>query len=103
MSEKIEAVAVSSEALRVRVAPSTALKTAWRSTLLQVSSLVLSAILLILGYLQTLNVSTILTPTQALLWIAGINIAQLLLRAFGVKPIVLDPPKEVTINSDNVE
>lgn len=102
MSENIEAVSVNSDSLRVRVAPSTALLTAWKTTALQGISLLASLALLILGYLQTVNIASIVTPTQAMLWITGINIAQLMLRAFGVKPIVLDPPKDVTIKSDNV-
>ena len=101
MVENVKIVSVTDENLQLRVAPSTALKTAWKTSLLQGVSLVASLVLLILGYLQTLNVATILTPTQALLWIAGINILQLLLRAFGVKPIVLDPPKDVTIDSNS--
>jgi hypothetical protein len=102
MSENVEAVAVNSESLRVRVAPSTALRTAWKTTVLQGVSMVASMVLLILGYLQTVNIASVVSPTQAMLWIMGINIAQLMLRAFGVKPIVLDPPKDVTVKSDNI-
>ena len=100
MPEDVKAVAVDSDALRVRVAPTVALRTAWKTTALQAISLVASVILLVLGYLQTLSVANVLSPTQALLWIAGINIAQLLLRAFGVKPIVLDPPADITVKQD---
>jgi hypothetical protein len=85
------------------VKPVAALRTAWKTTLLNAVSFVASAVLLILGYLQTVNVSAVLTPTQALLWTMVVNIFTLLLRAYGVRPIVLDPPKEVTVKDNTAE
>lgn len=90
MSENVKVVSVTNEELKVRVAPATALKTAWKTSLLQGVSFVASFGLLVLGYLQTVNIASVLTPTQALIWIMVINILQLALRAWGVKPIVLD-------------
>jgi hypothetical protein len=97
MAEPVKAVAVTSEVLEAKVKPVAALRTAWKTTLLNVISFVASLILLILGYLQTINVAAVLTPTQALLWTAAVNILTLMLRAYGVRPIVLDPPKEMTV------
>lgn len=97
MSDAVKAVSVTDGALDTKVKPLAALRTAWKTTLLNAISAGASAILLVLGYLQTLNVASIVTPTQALIWTAGVNIATLLLRAYGVRPIVLDPPKSVTV------
>lgn len=99
-TKPVEAVAVSDQALRVRVGPTAALKTAWKTTALNVISAVLSAILLVLGYLQTVNVAGVLSPQQALLWTIAVNVSTILLRAYGTRPIVLDPPQDVTIRSD---
>lgn len=96
----MEAVAVSDQALRVRVAPTAALKTAWKTTALNVVSATLSAILLVLGYLQTVNVSGVLSPQQALLWTIAVNVLTIFLRAYGTRPIVLDPPQDVTVRSE---
>lgn len=96
----VQAVAVTDDALRVRVAPIASLKTAWKTTLLQVVSGVASIVLLVLSYLQTVNLATILSPRDALFWVVGLNILTLILRAMGTKPIVLDPPQAVTVKPD---
>lgn len=90
MTEPVKAVAVTDEALRVRVAPTVALKTAWKTTLVAGLTAFGSIVLLILGYLQTVNLAGIVTPERALVVGIIINVAILMLRAFGVKPIVLD-------------
>lgn len=100
MPEDVKAVAVDSDALRVRVAPTVALRTAWKTTALQAISGGASIILLVLGYLGSVNLQSVLPPDRALLWIVAINVAQLVLRAFGVKPIVLDPPADITVKRD---
>lgn len=99
-TKTVEAVAVSDQALRVRVGPTAALKTAWKTTALNVISAVLSSTLLVLGYLQTVNVAGVLSPQQALLWTVGVNVVTILLRAYGTRPIVLDPPHNVTVQSE---
>lgn len=96
----VQAVAVTDDALRVRVAPTVALKTAWKTTLLQVVSGVASILLLVLSYLQTVNLASILSPRDVLFWVIGINVLTLVLRALGTKPIVLDPPQVVTVKPD---
>lgn len=97
---EVQAVAVKDDALRVRVAPTVALKTAWKTTLLQVVSGVASIVLLVLSYLQTISLANLLSPRDALLWVVGINVATLILRALGTKPIVLDPPQAVVVKPD---
>lgn len=99
-TKPVEAVAVNDQALRVRVSPGAALKTAWKTTALNVASAVLSSILLVLGYLQTVNVAGVLSPQQALLWTVGVNVVTILLRAYGTRPIVLDPPHDVTVRAE---
>jgi hypothetical protein len=99
-TKPVEAVAVSGQALRVRVGPGAALRTAWKTTALNVASAVLSSILLVLGYLQTVNVAGVLSPQQALLWTVGVNVLTILLRAYGTRPIVLDPPQDVTVRPE---
>ncbi|AYO83645.1 hypothetical protein [Methylobacterium brachiatum] len=96
----VEAVAVTDQALRVRVGPTAALKTAWKSTALNAFSAIISVVLLVLGYLQTVNVAGVLSPQQALLWTVGVNVLTILLRAYGTRPIVLDPPQDVTVRSE---
>ncbi|MCE4223383.1 hypothetical protein HCU64_06435 [Methylobacterium sp. C25] len=86
----VQAVSVTSDALTEKVKPAAALRTAWKTTLLNVLSGLASTVLLILGYLQTVNIGSVVTPQQALLWIVGVNVLTLLLRAVGTKPIVLD-------------
>ncbi len=99
-TKPVEAVAVTDQALRVRVAPGVALRTAWKTTALNVFSFVASFVLLALGYLQTVNLSAILSPRDALLWTAAVNLLTLFLRALGTRPIVLDPPQDVTVRAD---
>lgn len=97
MSDTVKAVSVTDGALATRVKPAAALRTAWKTTALNVISATASAILLVLGYLQTVNLASIVSPTQALTWTVAVNVATILLRAYGVKPIVLDPPKTVVV------
>lgn len=99
-TKPVEAVAVTDQALRVRVTPSVALRTAWKTTALNVFSFLASFILLALSYLQTVNLGAILSPRDALLWIVAVNLLTLLLRALGTRPIVLDPPHDVTVRSE---
>ncbi|WP_408902530.1 hypothetical protein [Methylobacterium radiotolerans] len=99
-TKPVEAVAVTDQALRVRVAPAAALKSAWKTTALNAASAIISTVLLVLGYLQTVNVAGVLSPQQALLWTVGVNVVTILLRAYGTRPIVLDPPQDVTVRAD---
>lgn len=100
MPEPVKAVAVTDEVLTTKVQPAVALKTAWKTTLLNSISALASVILLILGYLQTINIGNYVTPTQALLWTMAVNIATIILRAYGVRPIVLDPPRETVVDEN---
>jgi hypothetical protein len=59
----------------------------WRTVLLNGLSAVASTLLLVLGYLDTLNVSSVLTPTQALMWTIGVNVLTIVLRQVTNTPI----------------
>lgn len=83
------AAMIATSDIQAQVRPSVALRVAWKTTLLNAISGGVSVVLLILGYLQTLDLSHILTPQQALTWTAAVNIATILLRAVSTKPIVV--------------
>lgn len=59
---------------------------------------VATALLAVLGYLQTINLAGILTPEKALLWMVGINVANIVIRQFFSPPetvqSVVQPTKE---------
>lgn len=101
MSEDIKAVSVDSDALRVRVAPTVALRTAWKTTLVCALVGVPSFLALIAEYFAGVNLATWgYTPTVAAT-IQGLSaLAVVVLRAYGVKPIVLDPPADITVKRD---
>lgn len=97
----VKAVAVTDEALRVRVSPIVSLKTAWKTTLVCILVGVPSFLALIAEYFAGVNLAAWgYTPTRAAM-IQGLSaLAVVVLRAYGVRPIVLDPPKDVTIKTD---
>lgn len=49
-----------------------------------------TTILLVLAYLQTINLSAILTEKQALMWMVGINVLSIILRQFFSPPSVTE-------------
>lgn len=85
----VAATTIATSDIQAQVRPSVALRVAWKTTLLNAVSGGVSVVLLILGYLQTLDLSHILTPSQALMWTAAVNIATIVLRAVSTKPIVV--------------
>ena len=91
---RVAAETIAASDIQAQVKPSVALRVAWKSTLLNGVSGTVSVMLLILGYLQTLDLSHILTPQQALLWVVGVNIATIVLRAVSTKPIVVREPAQ---------
>jgi hypothetical protein len=59
----------------------------WRTVLLNGLSAVASTLLLVLGYLDTVNLTSVLTPTQALMWTIGVNVLTIILRQVTNTPI----------------
>jgi membrane-bound acyltransferase YfiQ involved in biofilm formation len=59
----------------------------WRTVLLNGLSAVASTLLLVLAYLDTVNLTSVLTPTQSLMWTIGVNVLTIVLRQVTNTPI----------------
>ncbi len=59
----------------------------YRTQIFNVLNAVSSASLLILAYLQTVDLSSILSPKEALMWIVGINVVNIILRQLTTGPV----------------
>ena len=58
----------------------------WKIVLINTVNAIVSALFAILGYLQTINLSGIVTPEKALIWMVVINVLTIILRQFFSPP-----------------
>ncbi len=80
MAEPIPPITVQTPAAATTITTTVTRRRPIKLLVLNIVNGVLSTLLAVLAYLQTINLNGVLTPEKALLWIVGVNVANIVIR-----------------------
>lgn len=89
MSTQIPPVTVDTPGSTATITTTTIQRRSFKLLALNIVSAIGTSIVAVLGYLQTVNLSGVVTPEKALLYVVAINVANIVLRQW------FSPPQQV--------